>query len=84
MAYPNPTDDYVEFTWDNLPPFPSIQLFNITGEMIWQGKISKEFNTRGSLHLNTEMLPAGVYFYQLFSNEKITRTQPGKLIIQRL
>jgi hypothetical protein len=52
--------------------------------MVWQGKISKESNTRGSLHLNTEMLPAGVYFYQLFSNEKITRTQPGKLIIQRL
>jgi len=34
-------------------------------------------------HLNTDFLQSGIYFYQLFSKEKPTYLNAGKLIIQK-
>lgn len=78
---PNPADDYIEFTWDELPTLPSIKLYNAVGKLMWEGDISNEIDY---FHLNTDFLQSGIYFYQLYSNGKPTYAKAGKLVIQKL
>jgi hypothetical protein len=78
---PNPTDDYIEFTWDELPTLPSIKLYNAVGKLMWEGDLSNEIDY---FHLNTDFLQSGIYFYQLYSKGKPTYVKAGKLVIQKL
>jgi hypothetical protein len=78
---PNPADDYIEFTWGELPTLPSIKLYNAVGKLMWEGDLSNEIDY---FHLNTDFLQSGIYFYQLYSNGKPTYIKAGKLVIQKL
>jgi hypothetical protein len=72
-AFPNPANDKVNF---EVAAFErstaSIQLFDIAGNKIREAKLN---SATGLLTIETADLPAGVYFYRLFDNNKAVQTQ---------
>lgn len=79
-VHPNPANDYILFTWDELPETPHLKLFDMVGRVVWEGNLIEE-NT--IFRLNTDFLESGLYIYQLYSKDKITNAPTGKLIIQK-
>lgn len=78
---PNPADDYIEFTWNQLPVKPHLKLYNSVGTIVWEGNVSNENNY---FYLSTDFLQSGIYYYQLYSGVNIANAKAGKLIIQKL
>lgn len=77
---PNPANDYIEFTWNQLPEKPYLKLYNSVGTIVWEGDISNENNY---FYLSTDFLQSGIYYYQLYNGVNISNARPGKLIIQK-
>jgi hypothetical protein len=64
--FPNPTQDLVQIRF--LRPLPGqaqVRLFGLNGKELWQGR----FDAAQSLELNTAMLPAGLYFVNVLTEE---------------
>jgi bacillopeptidase F (M6 metalloprotease family) len=62
-VYPNPADEQLNIEYNlNGNRSATYQLLSITGSTIIAGSIT---NNQGILHLNTEQLPAGIYYFRL-------------------
>lgn len=72
LLYPNPADESTFIRSDGLVD-PEMKMFNASGRLITQSKISSGYK------INTSLLPAGNYFVQLRSGEK---TVVRKLVVQ--
>lgn len=76
-AFPNPANAIVNFRMTaSEKSASSVQLFDIAGNKIREAKMSE---SSGVMSMETADLPAGVYFYRLFEDQKAVETQ--RLII---
>lgn len=72
-VYPNPASNYIIVNGLK-PGNTEIQIRNINGELVMKN-VLKEQKTR----IETNVLPSGLYFYELTENNKSVKT--GKLLI---
>jgi hypothetical protein len=75
--YPNPFTNVVTISINNLSPTGTTELkiYNFLGEVISRSEITKVFTT-----IETDKLPAGIYFYKVVVDSKTF--QSGRLISQ--
>ncbi len=76
QLYPNPFSDYATIEFENNNEIYSISIFNVLGEEV---QILSNI-TSNKITINRKNLANGVYFYQLYSNNKIRSI--GKFIIE--
>jgi len=76
IAYPNPTTDFVYFTFaENQQSIKTVSIYNMQGQIVKTGRVNKQ-NSKISL----KSLPAGLYFYRITENNKLLQT--GKIVKQ--
>lgn len=64
--YPNPANDYVRITGDNIK---YVSVFNCVGALIYKSEIIND-----NIELNTENYNSGLYLIEIQSNEGFTKT----------
>ncbi|NQU34868.1 MAG: T9SS type A sorting domain-containing protein [Bacteroidetes bacterium] len=77
--YPNPSSSFVDIDYD-IPgevKHASVKIFNIIGSVIKEKQIDQGV---GKLRINVSDLSGGIYFYSMFLNDELYRTD--KLIIR--
>jgi len=76
IAYPNPTTDFVHFSFpENQPIIKTVSIYNMQGQIVKTGSVNKQ-NSKISL----KSLSAGLYFYHITENNKLLQT--GKIVKQ--
>ncbi|MDX1348947.1 MAG: T9SS type A sorting domain-containing protein [Putridiphycobacter sp.] len=75
VVYPNPANDILNVSIENLPTEGSITIYDIAGKVVSTTAIRN-----GKNQVNVTALNAGVYFYTIRSNKDIIETK--KLMIQ--
>jgi len=76
VAYPNPTTDFVYFSFaENQQSIKTVSIYNMQGQIVKTESVNKQ-NSKISL----KSLPAGLYFYRITENNKLLQT--GKIVKQ--
>lgn len=74
---PNPFSDFAVLTFDNVQRLShSFKLYNVQGQLVQEATNI----TSGELRIERGILPAGIYYYQLYKENSIVGN--GKLVIQ--
>lgn len=60
--FPNPFDEIVY--WESEQLIDRVEVYDVAGELVWQTE-----NVLGIPELDTQRLPAGTYFFKLFSGQ---------------